>query len=410
MTEGDGLVLGCRVQRLVLPDGVRSWTVLGSDHLVVGPAEEFLEFLRAQASSPNTVKSYARALALWWSYLEIFALAWDGLFLADVGGFLTWLRGGDGPQVVSIEQRAARFAESTIEARLRAVMSCYRFHELNGVALGADLYRVVHASGRYKPMLEHVARRSGRRRALVRVHRPRPPAPPVLTPGQIEAICDASGCFDPVTGTWRGRVRDRLLWALLAESGLRLGEALGLQHRDWHAGCGDTPFVEVVPREHPHQVRVKGGGYRRVFVSDRLDRLYGEYLWQLCDAGAEQAVADLDQALVFVNLAGGTRFGPWRPESVYDLVERLRRDLAGQVPQAWTPHWMRHSHATALLLSGVPVHVVSRRLGHADVQTTLRTYAHVSDDADLEAVAQWQAFTAGWRTDTHVGELVGSCS
>ena len=47
----------------------------------------------------------------------------------------------------------------------------------------------------------------------------------------------------------------------------------------------------------------------------------------------------------------------------------------------------RHSHATALLLSGVPVHVVSRRLGHADVQTTLSTYAHVTEDAELRAVA-----------------------
>ena len=44
--------------------------------------------------------------------------------------------------------------------------SCYRFHELNGVALGGDLARVVHG-GRavYKPMLEHVARGKGRRRA-----------------------------------------------------------------------------------------------------------------------------------------------------------------------------------------------------------------------------------------------------
>ena len=42
---------------------------------------------------------------------------------------------------------------------------------------------------------------------------------------------------------------------------------------------------------------------------------------------------------------------------------RLRAELAGQVPAGWTPHWFRHSHATALLLAGVPVHVVSRRLG-----------------------------------------------
>jgi len=47
------------------------------------------------------------------------------------------------------------------------------------------------------------------------------------------------------------------LWMLLAETGLRLGEALGLQHRDWHTGRGDTPFIEVVDREHPHGVRAK---------------------------------------------------------------------------------------------------------------------------------------------------------
>ena len=53
-----------------------------------------------------------------------------------------------------------------------------------------------------------------------------------------------AGMRRPVSGV--ACVRDRLLWALLAESGLRLGEALGLQHRDWHTGCGDTAFIEVV--------------------------------------------------------------------------------------------------------------------------------------------------------------------
>ena len=156
--------------------------------------------------------------------------------------------------------------------------------------------------------------------------------------------------------------------------GVRLGEALGLQHRDWHTGRGDTPFIEVVARDHPHAVRAKSG-YRRLYVSDELDRLYGEYVWRLCEAGADLATDDFDATCVFVNLDREPRFAPWRPESVYDLVDRLRRRLSGQVPQTWTPHWMRHSHATALLLSGVAVHVVSRRLGHVDVQTTLNTYA-----------------------------------
>ena len=367
---------------------------------MAGPAEEFLEFLRVQASSPNTVKSYARALALWWSYLTVFGLAWDGVTLSRVGGFLSWLRTGEGPRVTSIVPCASRFSESTIATRLRAVTSFYRFHEGSGVPLGADLVRLVHG-GRavYRPMLEHVARRHGRERAVVRVRAPWRVPPPVLTPAQIDAVCDACAWRDEASGQYSGRVRDRLLWELLAETGLRLGEALGLQHRDWHTGRGDTPFIEVVPREGlPHGVRVKGQRYRRVFISDELDRLYGEYLWQLCDAGADLAVPDLDAAQVLVNLAGGARFGPWRPDSVYALVRRLRRDLAGIVPAEWTPHWLRHSHATALLLAGVPVHVVSRRLGHADVQTTLEVYAHVTEEAEMRQVAEWRALAARWRT------------
>jgi integrase len=238
----------------VLAGGERSWTVLGGDHRPVGPAEEFLEYLRVQRVSPNTVKSYARALALWWQYLAAFGLAWDGVTLEAVGGFLAWLRTGDGPLVVSIERRPARFAESTIAARLQAVMSCYRYHQFNGVELGRDLVRLVHGGGgSYKPMLERLARRTGRRQAVIRVRRPGRAAPPLLTPGQIERICDACAAWDAESCRWRGCVRDRLLWALLAESGLRLGEALGLQHRGWMLSRrpGQTAQHHVTVRSRP---------------------------------------------------------------------------------------------------------------------------------------------------------------
>lgn len=402
----------CRVQRLVLSDGARTWTVLGGDHRMIEPAEQYLEFLRAQQASPNTVKSYARALALWWQYLSVFGLCWDAVTVEDFGAFLTWLRSGDGPEVTSIERRPARFAESTIAVRLAAVVSCYDFHVLNGVDVGRNLHRITHrGGGRYQPLLEHVARRKGRRQSVVRVRNRRRDAAPVLTPQQIELICQACASWDADTREWRGSVRNRLLWMLLAETGVRLGEALGLQHRDWHTGRGDTPFIEVVAREHPHGVRAKSG-YRRVYVSDELDRLYGEYVWQLCEADADLVCDDFDASYVFVNLEREPRFAPWRAESVYDLVARLRRQLVGQVPTGWTPHWLRHSHATALLLSGTPVHVVSRRLGHADIQTTLNTYAHVSEDAEMRALADWKAFTAGWRigTDESPNRLIGPCS
>jgi integrase len=48
-------------------------------------------------------------------------------------------------------------------------------------------------------------------------------------------------------------------------------------------------------------------------------------------------------------------------------------------------HDLRHIHATTLLLSGVPVHVVAARLGHADPAITLRVYAHVIRTAEAAA-------------------------
>ena len=46
----------------------------------------------------------------------------------------------------------------------------------------------------------------------------------------------------------------------------------------------------------------------------------------------------------------------------------------------------------------------------ADVQTTLTTYAHVTEDAEMRAAADWQAFTAGWRTGVPGAGETGPCS
>src|SRR5450755_4332989 len=128
-------------------------------------------------------------------------------------------------------------------------------------------------------MLAHL---DGRRNRLACPLRLRA-SPPVLTPVQVEVILEDCARFERERGEWRGSLRDRLLFATLAETGVRVGEALCLTHADWHAGRGETPFIEVVPREHPHGQRTKGGRRRRIYVSDTLERLYSDYLWLLAD-------------------------------------------------------------------------------------------------------------------------------
>ena len=57
-------------------------------------------------------------------------------------------------------------------------------------------------------------------------------------------------------------------------------------------------------------------------------------------------------------------------------------------------HDLRHSHATAALASGVPVTVVSQRIGHADVGVTLKVYAHVLPGDDEDAALRADSLLA----------------
>jgi integrase len=246
-------------------------------------------------------------------------MAWDAATLPFFVSFVAALRTGTpaGVTRLPVGEQAGHLAESTVAARVTAVLSFYRYHaDVGQVPVAGRLYRMSSHGGRYVPGLVHLQRGRQRPGAAVRVRRAAARPVPLLTPAQAEAIIDGCARWDAAAGQWPGSVRDRFLFAALAETGMRLGELLSTRHCDWHAGRGGTPFIAVVPRQdHPAGVRCKSSRYRRVYISDELERLHSEYVWQLCDAGAHQAV-DLAGHFVFVNLRRGQWLAPMRPETV----------------------------------------------------------------------------------------------
>jgi len=98
---------------------------------------------------------------------------------------------------------------------------------------------------------------------------------------------------------------------------------------------------------------------------------------------------------LLVNLGRPPLLAAIREGTVRDKVTALKKKGIG--PAGWTPHWFRHSHASALLLGGTPEWVVSRRLGHAHVQTTIDLYGWVREDDDLRAAANWKSYTSSWQ-------------
>jgi integrase len=366
--ELDGADLAvCRVPTVRVVEarpanGQRTWTVIDEKYRTVVPVEDWLEAHR-HLWSPNTVRGYATSLAQWWTFLEQRdeTVKWRDLGVPAVAGFLSWLRNGRTVEHALVEPEEAP-APETLEARLAALISFYRWQEaLFSVPVAGRLMRGTPRRAPARGLLAHLdARTAPAPSSLVRVRRHRHRGrPPLLLPGEIQAILDGCARPDASIGEWGGNLRDRLLFALLAETGMRLGEALGLRICDFVMGRGSTPYVEVVPREdNPNGARVKMMRPRRVYVGTDLERLFADYLTHLACRAVELGMDIRTDSPLLVNLDRPPLLAALREGTVRDKTAALRKKGIG--PTSWTPHWFRHSHATALLLAGTPEWVVSR--------------------------------------------------
>ena len=167
--------------------------------------------------------------------------------------------------------------------------------------------------------------------------------PPLLLPQEVQAIIDGCATWDSTAGDWTGNLRDRLIFSVLAETGMRLGEVLGMTIGDFVMGLGGTAYIEVVPREgNANGARVKMMRPRRVHVSADLERLFADYLTHLACRAASLGLEITPGSPLLVNLDRPPLLAAMREGTVRDKVTALKKKGIG--PAGWTPHWFRHSH------------------------------------------------------------------
>jgi integrase/recombinase XerD len=258
------------VQRVVSPvSPLESWTVLGDNDAPVDPIERYLAYLTDIERSPNTVKAYAHDLKDWFTFLAGLGLDWREVRLEDIGEFVAWLRlppsARDGRVAVlpSVEHHCA---ESTVNRKLSALSAFYTHAVRHGVDLG-ELLVTWHPGGRrgggWRPFLHHVSKGEPTKRATIRLKATKK-LPRVLAAAEAQANLDACE-----------HLRDRFLFAVLHESGVRIGEALGLRHDDIAAAERE---LTVRPRINDNGARTKSATSRTIPVSAELVRLYADYL------------------------------------------------------------------------------------------------------------------------------------
>lgn len=199
---------------------------------------------------------------------------------------------------------------------------------------------------------------------------------------------------DQVWALFRATRDDRLhaLWVVLATTGLRVGEALGLT---WDSVDFDGHRLLIGRALQRQQgkglvlVEPKTGRSRRAVQVSQL------VLSSLRERRAEQLEERLltgpeweDNGLVFTKVSG-------RPLDSGMVSWTLRKALkAAGLPRVRV-HDLRHTAATLLLAEGVHPKVVQELLGHSSITLTLDTYSHVMPGLHAEAAARMDALFKG---------------
>jgi integrase len=176
---------------------------------------------------------------------------------------------------------------------------------------------------------------------------------------------------------------DRLVaaWHLLATTGMRRGELLGLRWLDVDLDAGFLSVRQTrvsVDYEVAVGTPKTEGATRTIALDPSTVAVLREHHTRQLEERLAWGPAWTDNGLVFTR-EDGTEIHPQR------LSGWFRRLAASSGLPPIRLHDVRHSYATALIKAGQPIKVVSQRIGHASPTITMAIYQHVLPSDDVEA-------------------------
>lgn len=200
------------------------------------------------------------------------------------------------------------------------------------------------------------------------------------TPDEARRFLAAAFALETVP-EWRGPHYSPL-WRTLLDAGLRIGEAQALRWEDVDLG-GQRIVVRRTTTQDRVGRRVTGdpkseAGHRVIPISHETARELEQHRRAQAARRDRLAASWQDLGLVFDRGSGE----PFCRSTVQRRLDAAAR-RAG-VPRL-TPHGLRHTCATLLILAGVSPKIVSERLGHDDVAFTLDRYVHPDAEAGRAA-------------------------
>ncbi len=331
----------------------------------VEPVKLYLDHLAALEKSPHTLENYCRHLARYFVFLEREQVDWRRARPDDLVHFIQWLRD-------RTRRNESYLSERTVNTIVAAVSSFYRYHIQRGTQLESPvLYeQISDRFSKFKRFLVHL----GHGRTIKRSLKLKEPQ------RRFKTVKD-SDFAKFFTSTENLQFRCILL--LMREGGLRIGEVLGLWLQDIE--CHRNGVYVRRRRDLENEALAKSmreGDQRFVDLSPGL--------MALLDQLVMKHNFDTDHLFVVLKKTARDKRGritygrPLNRHAVKAMFQHY--SLKNQLPLH--AHMLRHTHATELIRADWDVSYVQKRLGHAQVQSTM-VYVHL-DDKDM--AKKWQHF------------------
>ena len=237
--------------------------------------------------------------------------------------------------------------------KYRLWLNRYQTEKGKGLSVTTQAYHLIALRG----FLKYLAKRNIKSLDPVLVELPRTHRPQVtfLHVDEIDRIL-AEIPLDTEDG-----LRDRAIFELLFSTGLRISELTGLNRDD----------VNLTRREF--MVRGKGQKDRPVFISQSAADAVQDYLDERKDK-LPALFLNNSRNQPMVGTSGDYR--RLTPRSIERIINKYVR--AAGITKHVTPHTLRHSFATNLLMNGADLRSVQSLLGHSNISTT-QIYTHVTD-------------------------------
>ena len=344
--------------------GRKVFWITNDDTLMIEKApSKYLKHKINQHRSPNTVRSMALAISYYMSFLDeneltledVFAMSYEDQF-EHFADYLRWLKMGKHTEKKHIPKN------NTCNSYLATVFNYLMFtaydNEMNAQlkvlsrkevsyvdSVGVRIKRMVMHFDGYLPSEDHKSRAMDR--------------------DNLMKLIRSCKCL-----------RDKLLLLMIAETGQRIGEVLGVNYvKDIDY---DNMSVRVEVRENnENNARAKYAEYRTLYFSERTSELLNAYI-------SENSALLADTEYLFINLHGPNKGKAMTVNAVYSMLKLLENRTGIKS----TPHMLRHYFVTERRKSGWETLEISTVLGHKSIRTT-EAYLGVAEEELEEATEKF---------------------